>query len=159
MMPAHLTTAGSVIGVVVKVTLLLALAWCATLALRRASAGARHVVWLTVIVGILLIPVLAQIAPMNLRVLPSVVAAPVLNPTPVVRSPNAFESVVSPVASSPNVLPPTTSDVRRARLPDAVSTVVTVWLLIVAMLLGRLAAGMFAIARLVRRSRPLDSAD
>jgi beta-lactamase regulating signal transducer with metallopeptidase domain len=158
MMPAHLTV-GSLIGLSMRVTLLLALGWSAVLVLRRAPAGTRHIVWLTVIVGILLIPALARIAPMNVPMLPSVAAPPVLKSTPVVTSPNAIESSAIPVASTANVPRPTTGEPQRARFPDVVSTVVTVWLIIVALLLGRLALGLFSIARLVRRGRTLDSSD
>src|ERR1051325_6084836 len=72
----QLTPVSGLIGVVAKGTRLLALGWCETFLLRRAPAGARHVVWLTVIIGVLLIPGLARIAPMNVPVLPSVAAAP-----------------------------------------------------------------------------------
>ena len=61
---------------VAKGTLLIALGWCGTALLKRAPAGTRHLVWLTVLVGILFVPVLARFAPMNVPLLPSVVSVP-----------------------------------------------------------------------------------
>jgi TonB family protein len=46
-----------------KATLLLTVAWIATLALRRASADVRHRIWLAALLGVALLPVLAVLAP------------------------------------------------------------------------------------------------
>src|SRR5215204_1627483 len=47
----------------------LGLAWCGALAMRRASAAARHRVWLLGFVGVMLLPVLSAMLP-GWRVLP-----------------------------------------------------------------------------------------
>ena len=46
---------------VAKGTLLIALGWCGTALLKRAPAGTRHLIWLTVLVGILIVPILARL--------------------------------------------------------------------------------------------------
>src|SRR5262245_24623741 len=101
----QLTPVG-LIGVVAKGTLLLALGWCVALILRRAPAGARHVVWLAVIVGVLLIPVLAQIAPVSLPVLPRVVAPSAVTTAQSVQRPVVLESASAIVPTSPVAQPP-----------------------------------------------------
>lgn len=53
---------------VLKVTCVLLIALCATLAMQRASAGSRHLVWLTALAALLVVPALAVWQP--LRVIP-----------------------------------------------------------------------------------------
>src|SRR5262249_33691577 len=55
---------------VLKATALLVAALAATSVLRRASAGARHLVWLATLAGVLGIPAVAPWAPLRLAVLP-----------------------------------------------------------------------------------------
>ncbi len=54
-----------------KVTLLLCGALAISALLRRASAGARHLIWLGTLVAMLLLPVLSRWAPLKLEVLPT----------------------------------------------------------------------------------------
>ena len=55
---------------VAKATLLLLAAFVATTTLRRSTAGARHLVWLTALVGVLALPLL-EIPALQIGVLPS----------------------------------------------------------------------------------------
>src|SRR5690348_13055003 len=59
----------------VKATCILVVALAASLLLRRASAGARHLVWLTALAGLLALPVLTAWGPLHVHVLPRSVAA------------------------------------------------------------------------------------
>src|SRR5688500_9702642 len=59
------------IDALVKVTALLVLVAVAALSLRRASASLRHMVWMLAIVGMVAIPVLREIVPLRLAVLPT----------------------------------------------------------------------------------------
>src|SRR5215213_1433128 len=54
-----------------KATLLLVLALVATSTLRRGTAGARHLVWLAALVGVLALPLLSRIESLRVGVLPS----------------------------------------------------------------------------------------
>jgi hypothetical protein len=54
-----------------KATVLLLAALDASLVLQRASAGARHVVWLVVLASLLVLPALAAWGPLPVRVLPA----------------------------------------------------------------------------------------
>src|SRR5437868_4466411 len=56
---------------VAKITLVLLIALGATATMRRASAGARHVVWLTALAMLALFPLLTRWTPIRLAVLPS----------------------------------------------------------------------------------------
>ena len=85
MSPLSLASAGpfhgenmSLLILIVKATLILIGALGVTLAMQRAAAGARHLVWLVTLGALLLIPALTVWAPIHLRILP---AAPVTNGT------------------------------------------------------------------------------
>ena len=77
---------------VAKATFLLIAALLATSTLRRSTAGARHLVWLAALVGVLALPVLARIPALQIGVLPSG-----LNQTPtVVGASRERRSIASP---------------------------------------------------------------
>ena len=65
-----MATTLSIILVLLKATCLLLIALCATLAMQRASARSRHVVWLVALGALLVLPALAAWGPLELRVLP-----------------------------------------------------------------------------------------
>ncbi|MBA3342967.1 MAG: hypothetical protein H0T48_14190 [Gemmatimonadaceae bacterium] len=65
----------SMVILLAKATVILLAALGITLAMRRASAGARHLVWLVTLGALLLVPALSAWAPLRLEVLPPVVAA------------------------------------------------------------------------------------
>src|SRR4051812_40504550 len=54
-----------------KATIILLAALGITLTMQRASAGARHLVWLVTLATLLLVPALTAWGPVRLRVLPS----------------------------------------------------------------------------------------
>jgi beta-lactamase regulating signal transducer with metallopeptidase domain len=158
-----LTTPVVLASVVAKGTLLLAVAWCSTLLLRRAPAGARHLVWLTVIVGVLLIPVLAQIAPVNVPILPSVATAPSVLPT---AWPNAAARDVqkrraaTAVNASPSDATAPASTITRSRwTPNYATLAVALWFAVAVALLTRLLTGMMSVGRIIRRGHSVLSAE
>ncbi|MEO8453130.1 MAG: hypothetical protein ABI647_25290 [Gemmatimonadota bacterium] len=57
--------------ILLKATCLLVAALGAALAMRRASAGSRHVVWLVVLGALVVLPLLAAWSPLPMQVLPS----------------------------------------------------------------------------------------
>ena len=70
--------AAALIIFVVKATLLLVAALVGTMWLRHATAGARHLVWLAALVGVLALPLLSRVGAFRIPVLPSSLA-PVQN--------------------------------------------------------------------------------
>src|ERR1700730_5633190 len=54
-----------------KATIILVVALGITLSMQRASAGARHLVWLVTLGALLLVPALSAWAPIPIRVLPA----------------------------------------------------------------------------------------
>src|SRR6476619_3931709 len=67
--------AGPLFLFLAKATLLLVAALVATASLRRSTAGARHLVWLAALVGVLALPVLSKIPALRVGVLPNVFGA------------------------------------------------------------------------------------
>ncbi|RPH57878.1 MAG: hypothetical protein EHM89_13340, partial [Acidobacteria bacterium] len=76
-------SASLLIQIAVKVSILLAMAWLTTRAMRRSSAAARHFVWAIAILGILLVPAMVLIGPAwQVRVLPAFAVAAEAEPAP-----------------------------------------------------------------------------
>src|SRR6185503_15452671 len=65
------SSTGPLILFVAKATLLLVAALVAAASLRRSTAGARHLIWLAALVGVLALPVLSRVQSLHLDILPS----------------------------------------------------------------------------------------
>lgn len=164
-----------------KATLLLITALLVTIPLRRSTAGARHLVWLAVLVGVLALPLLSRIESLRVGVLPSGLAtAPSASP--------ALAGLVAPTSAVLASAPPS------ALLPDGQSlpapraivahspavggdvsvapaiagstwtysmltTVAIVWSAVALALIGWLAAGAVSVRRIVDNARELTSPD
>ena len=88
----------------IKATLILVAALGITLAMQRASAGARHLVWLVTLVALVMMPALTAWAPLRLEILPatpapSTVVAP--KATPIVLDAPSRTIVLNAPASAP----------------------------------------------------------
>ncbi|MEP6744196.1 MAG: M56 family metallopeptidase, partial [Gemmatimonadota bacterium] len=154
---------------VLKGTLFLALLFLASPALHRLSAGARHLVWGSGLLLLVVIPGLSRVMPWRIEVLPSITSAPVAEQvTPKFDAPSPTPT---PTPTPPKHAAPSGTD----RLPQAgVVTsaplsggsfwhtvdlgVLALWLWVggLALALLRLVAGQFSAARLVREARPVD---
>ncbi len=149
-----LTTHLGVGELVARGTLLLLVGWCGALVMRRAPARARHVVWLSAIVGLLLIPGVARVASVRVALLPH-------RPAPSIQAPSVDQlgGFAAPLAKA--VQPVGDSGVPTAPRWRAsyTSLCFALWLGVALALLGRLALGRRAVRRLLHRSRPLDSSD
>ncbi|MGH7615818.1 MAG: M56 family metallopeptidase, partial [Gemmatimonadaceae bacterium] len=177
---------GPLILFLAKATVLLVAALVATATLRHSTAGARHLVWLAALVGVLALPVLSRIPSLRLGVLPSTfgsattvfgVAAPPSVPLP----PPERNATVASVAS---VAPPPPTDVSPAisGVPDGVpagvsgvisnaipalasssysllSMLAIAWAFIALALTGWLVAGAIYVRRIVARAEELTSPD
>jgi beta-lactamase regulating signal transducer with metallopeptidase domain len=149
------------VALLAKGTLILALGWIAATLLRHSAAHLRHLVWLSVIVGVLLLPVIDRVAPFKLAVLPA--SASRLHATNVpaaltdVRTAPVIDTRVDRPAASPisQTLPP-------AHAPRQISfgvLLIALWLIVAAFLALRLIFGAWLVARLLRRARVVQSPD
>ncbi|HEV7990179.1 MAG TPA: M56 family metallopeptidase, partial [Gemmatimonadaceae bacterium] len=160
----------SLIVMLVKATLILITALGITLAMQRASAGARHLVWLVTLGALMLVPALTAWGPLRLEILPAaassaVDAAPapvatIAPPTISAAPTTADRSIVSaPVADEPSsterasVVATAIAAVRAASLG---SILLATWGFVALGILVSLVWSTFTVRRLVRRSVPLD---
>jgi beta-lactamase regulating signal transducer with metallopeptidase domain len=154
-----------------KATIILLAALGITLAMQRASAGARHLVWLVTLGTLLLVPAIAILAPIRLEILPPrtanvgapqlVTGAPVAARDVEPSAIRAASAVVPHSAATATASPKSGSATVISRISSmsGVSAIVTIWGAVVAILCLSLAYGAFAVRRIVRNARPLDSAD
>src|SRR4051812_37338940 len=82
-----------------KATLILIAALGITLAMRRASAGTRHLVWLVTLAALALIRVLTAWGPLRVEVLPPAVASAENTPRPTTRATNGAASPLTPLGT------------------------------------------------------------
>lgn len=148
----------SLLVLVLKITCVLLIALCATLAMQRASAGSRHLVWLLAVGALLVLPPLAAWAPIPVAVLPATTAD---------NAPARMQHQ-EPVATVPAVTSDAVHERERAggtseqpasrssfELPAAGTLLLGIWALVAVALLGRLAWGAWSVRRIVSRARTL----
>lgn len=148
----------------VKATVVLLMALAATLALRHASAGARHLVWLVTFIALLSLPLLAGWSPLPLRVLPAAgvnVAGWSAQQLLVAdRSAPTGTAAATPPAGRPSTaqLPGIRHATRRpfATPWRGVTLLVLAWALVALLLLAWLTRGALMVRRIVGRAIPLD---
>lgn len=160
----------SMILLLVKATLILLLAIGITLIMQRTSAGARHLVWLVSLSGLLLVPALAAWSPISLRILPAESAAtksqaPAISSAPVVLRAGSDQSLTISAAnaatadanhSTPAV---TMQSASTSPLLNGLSIVFVVWAAVVLIIAAWLGYAAMLVKRIVNRSRPLDTED
>ncbi|MBW8770903.1 MAG: HEAT repeat domain-containing protein [Gemmatimonadetes bacterium] len=157
----------------IKATLILVAALGITLAMQRASAGARHLVWLVTLVALVMMPALTAWAPLRLEILPAAAAAPIA------AAPLVFEAPSSEGSEARIVLPPPTSApapavaassatssaassaassgvIAKLRSASIWTIALGAWAIIAAAILLSLTWSSLVVRRLVRRSHPLD---
>jgi beta-lactamase regulating signal transducer with metallopeptidase domain/HEAT repeat protein len=143
---------------IVKATMLLMLAMGMSMALRRAPAGARHLVWLATLVALLLTPAMSAWTPLPLRVLPSEPTVMLAGAS--VTNPFAGTPASSPQTAAAPVAAPKPAPLGAAPAP-AVARVspwtiaLYVWATIAAAILFWLGLGAFAVNRILARARVL----
>lgn len=154
------------VALLAKTTLILLIAFGVTALMRRASAGARHLVWLVTLGALLLAPALSTWTPVLVRVLP---------PTGTVGELGAFtardaSAALEPIATtgresiddgSPAAArvtsPETPGHPILSRTATGISLLFAVWVLVMLGLGGSLVWAGLVVRRIVRRSQPLDS--
>jgi HEAT repeat protein/beta-lactamase regulating signal transducer with metallopeptidase domain len=147
----------------IKVTLVLGLAGLATLVLARASAAVRHLVWTLALTSALVLPVLSLALPrwqLPIVTVPSIVAAPapeeLATPAPPLSSRTRDVETVHQLALGTSMLAPaSTSPQGAARIASRVSlktALVSIWVLGVLGVVGRLMVGLMAVQWMARRT-------
>ena len=167
----------SVLMILAKATVVLLAALGVTRVMERGSAVSRHLVWFVSLGALLLIPLLASWSPIRLAILPSDVAAPSLG-APTSALPTAA-SVPSEAPMGAPAIPVPGSPVSTPRSETAANTVreivspdtplfgilsdpkllFGIWATVALLFAGWLAFGAMSVARIIRRSRPLESQD
>lgn len=164
----------SMLMLLVKATIILLVALGITVVMQRASAGARHLVWLVTLAALLFVPALTAWAPLPVRVLPALrsVAAnysPLSNPnglTTGARSDGVDRAKIGgaavPRAASTDVAPASPASARslvESTFITGISTLFVVWLLVLLMIAASLGYAALLVKRIVNRARPLDTTD
>ena len=154
-------TAATLLMLVAKATLLLLAALGVSALLQRASAGARHLVWVAIVGALLLLPAFVKWTPWRLAILPPAtpsVAAQASGPSPSPSLPPTAQTALVPnVASSAqplasqiaqrrNILATTSPWQLAAIIWGVIALSVTLWL----------ALGFLSVRRIVRRARALE---
>ncbi|MGQ0640316.1 MAG: M56 family metallopeptidase [Gemmatimonadaceae bacterium] len=152
--------AGALAILIIKATLLLLVALGASALLQRASAGARHLVWVAIVGALLVLPALTAWSPLRLAILP-----PAARITPVEQ--NRPLDAASGITERLSAVPSSATNTARssATIAGASSArtslslwqvVATVWV-VIALAVGMwLALGFFAVRRIVHRAQRLD---
>ena len=159
----------SMLMLLAKATLILVAALGITMSMQKASAGARHLVWLVTLATLLLVPALTAWAPIPLRILPATVEN-ASNPAPSLKdgeqkaSTKKFDKVAATgVAVTSEAQAPTTGaqqeDVTTSPLWGGISFLLLVWALVVVAIGASLGYAAMLVKRIVNRARPLDSED
>lgn len=142
----------AVIDVVLKVTVVLAIAPLAARALARRSAAARHQLWVVALASALLMPVLTAVAPQwTIAVLPATAA--VVEPVSAAAPARALaaDPVFEPL---PALTPSVNPEPAHAASNSGLATTTTLWLTGVLLVLARLAFGTARVWWIARRSTP-----
>ncbi len=170
------------VGELVKGTLLLLLVFGVAAALRRSSAGLRHLVWSTGIVAVLALPIASVVVPWRLAVLPAVPAVAVTAEPSVSGPDGQVPGAVAEPASPRGNRASSGLEAERARPVEDASTalgrtlasgertwrptparlvlvLVGLWLVGLLLIASRLALGAVLVRRIVTQARPLDTAD
>jgi len=163
---------GSSISMVIllaKATLILLVALGITLSMQRASAGARHLVWLVTLAALLLVPALTAWAPIPIRVLPAKVkseSAVAPSPSPLILTNRAGKIdkvgvLTAPVVTGNEAAPSSSLENVIAGSPvlSGLSIVFLIWAAVLAVIAASLGFATLAVRRIVNRARPLDSQD
>ncbi|MFL5483875.1 MAG: M56 family metallopeptidase [Gemmatimonadaceae bacterium] len=160
-------TSLSMAALLIKATLILVVALGITLSMQRASAGARHLVWLVTLATLLLVPALTAWAPIPIRILPAEKASPNIQPpsfnetqsaskvdkqTPVVINGNASGNHLSTPASIE-------SEVAGSPILSGLSLLVSIWAIVVVVIAASLGYAAMLVKRIVNRARPLTTED
>ena len=165
----------SLLLLLAKVTVVLALGLLLASAMRRASASARHLVWLTALTGALSIPLVESITPLRLALLPASFPATVFqrtNEPPAVEAANgdqprvfaglpertgAPDELAGELTTSPSLVSPDVV-VRSHLWSSTAGALLVLWLGAALVIVAWLVRGWVAANGIVRRARVVTDA-
>jgi beta-lactamase regulating signal transducer with metallopeptidase domain/HEAT repeat protein len=156
----------SMVMLLVKATVILLVALGITLSMQRASAGARHLVWLVTVAALLLVPALTAWAPIPVRLLPAVASTPVAVPSGEDKTwktvgdatlPNPTTS--APAATAPEIPSATVEELTGFSAMTGISILFAIWASVLLVIAGSLGYSAVVVRRIVNRARLLDSED
>jgi beta-lactamase regulating signal transducer with metallopeptidase domain/HEAT repeat protein len=164
-----------------KATILLVAAAVAMIPLRRSTAGARHLVWLAALVGVLALPLLSRVPALHLGVLPQSFSASTEIPAavPMLAPPAAVPATPAPAPLytelgeryTAQAAPPAPvgTPVAIVEAPPAHASIVSntsvlsivaiIWAGVALALVGWLVAGALAVRRIVAKATELTTPD
>ncbi len=155
-----------------KATIILLVALGITVVMQRASAGARHLVWLVTVAALLFVPALTAWAPLPLRILPAVRSiANEYSPLSTGKGDKAVGikaeggdedvGIVTPGSANDAATPASgqTSAVSTSSLLSGVSVLFLIWAAVVLAIATSLGYAALSVRRIVNRARPLDTED
>jgi beta-lactamase regulating signal transducer with metallopeptidase domain/HEAT repeat protein len=143
--------------VLVKMTLLVIVAYIVATALRRASSGLRHLLWLATLVGIVLLPGAATWRPLRLAVLP---AAPVVvhsaagHPAVATDTPTSAPDLILDAAA--HAAPTVRTGASTSIHISWVWVLGALWAIGAIILLGRLVHGIWTVRRIARMGQDVE---
>ena len=150
--------------VLLKITLLVIVAYLAAIGLRRASAGSRHLVWLATLVGLVLLPAALGWAPVRVPILPAIqnTTAPSATADRPTAVPAATPAALAPVATqkAPTTVEPVAVEPARAAFASATRyslVLIGLWGLGMLVLIARLAHGLLTVRRIARTGMEVNS--
>lgn len=160
----------SMVMLLAKATFILVAALGITVSMQRASAGARHLVWLITLGALLLVPALATFTPLRLEILPArekIAQAPPSKSSTIETKSAPVTGVSTPAAPlSANTQPvfdatPTRSTEKAGLLASmsAFSLIALIWAAVVIGIMMSLLYGALMVKRIVSNSHPLDTQD
>jgi beta-lactamase regulating signal transducer with metallopeptidase domain len=151
-----------------KATIILLLALGMTVVMQRASAGARHLVWLVTVAALLFVPALTAWGPLPVRILPALPPAADQS-SPIIASKSHQTNgsktdepgVIAPspttnAAPSGNVA---TAAISESALKNGISILFLIWAAVVLAIAVSLGYATLVVRRIVNRARPLDTTD
>jgi uncharacterized protein (TIGR03435 family) len=139
---------GVLIAFVVKLTVVLALAWVCAAAIRRAAAAVRHQVWASAVLGVLVLPVFVWAVPVW-RVV-------VATRTEMVEAPKVVERI-DVAQTNPVAVAEVQENASRSVSLGLIEFVIAAWTVGALMFLARLAWGLMQLRRLRITARFVES--
>jgi beta-lactamase regulating signal transducer with metallopeptidase domain len=149
-----------------KATIILLLALGMTVVMQRASAGARHLVWLVTVAALLFVPALTAWGPLPVRILPALPSVADQSSTIGSKSHDTktgktAEPGVIPPSSARNAAPSGSANaaISESALKNGISMLFLIWAAVVLVIAVSLGYATLVVRRIVNRARPLDTTD
>jgi beta-lactamase regulating signal transducer with metallopeptidase domain len=151
-----------------KATIILLLALGMTVVMQRASAGARHLVWLVAVAALLFVPALTAWGPLPVRILPALPSA--ADHSSSIIGSKSHESNDSNT-DEPGVIAPSPATsaapsgsaanaaISESALRNGISILFLIWAAVVLVIAVSLGYATLVVRRIVNRARPLDTTD